>query len=161
MTTGKLNVLEHSPDDHTLTVGDAIHVHLDGLFKKLVYEHRPLGRRFDGKSHVVADFVVTVNNLHRAPTEHERRAHQHRVAKLVRRRERFFLVRRESVRRLRNPEPVEHCREQFPVFRDFDVLRRRADDVDTVLLESEREVQRRLAAELHDRTPALLALVNV
>ena len=58
-------------------------------------------------------------------------------------------------------ELVQHRREQLAVFGDFDALRRGADDVDAVLLQAEREVQRRLSAELRDGAPAFLPLVNV
>jgi hypothetical protein len=55
----------------------------------------------------------------------------------------------------------QHRREQLAVLGDLDALRRGADDVDAVLLQAQREVERRLAAELRDGAPAFLALVNV
>ena len=62
---------------------------------------------------------------------------------------------------MRNVQLRQHRREQLAVFRDLDALRRGADDVDAVLLQAEREVQRRLAAELRDRAPAFFPLINV
>ena len=75
--------------------------------------------------------------------------------------ERLGFVRGEAVRRLRNVQLVEHRREQLAVLGDLDALRRGADDVDAVFLQAEREVQRRLAAELRDGAPAFFAFVNV
>ena len=80
---------------------------------------------------------------------------------MLRRVERFGFVRGEAVRRLRNVQLVQHRREEFAVFGDFDALRRGADDVDAVFLQAEREVQRRLPAELRDGAPAFLPLVNM
>jgi hypothetical protein len=75
--------------------------------------------------------------------------------------ERFGFVGGQAVGRLRNAQLGQHGGEEFAVFGDLDALRRGADDVDAVFLQSERQVQRRLAAELGDGAPALFALVNV
>ena len=37
MTAGKLDVFQHPTDDDGLAIGNAIHVHLDGFFQKLVH----------------------------------------------------------------------------------------------------------------------------
>ncbi len=142
-------------------VGDAIHVHLGGVLQKFVHEHRAFGRGFDGKTHVMLQLGVGINNLHRAPAEHEGRADQDRIAQFLGRGERFLDVRGQAVGRLGNFQLVEHRGEELAVFGDFDALRRGADDVDAVFLEAEREVQRRLAAELRDGAPAFFAFVNV
>ena len=75
--------------------------------------------------------------------------------------ERFCFIGRQTIRWLGNFQLVEHRGEELAVFGDLDFLRRRADDVDAVLLEAERQVQRRLPAELGDGPPALLPLVDV
>ncbi len=55
----------------------------------------------------------------------------------------------------------QHRREELAVLGDLDALGRGADDVDAVLLQAQRQVQRGLAAELRNGPPAFLALVNV
>ncbi len=75
--------------------------------------------------------------------------------------ERFGFVGGDAVGRLRNVQLAQHRGEELAVFGDLDALRRGADDVDAVLLQAEREVQRRLPAELRDGAPAFLPLVNV
>ena len=55
----------------------------------------------------------------------------------------------------------QHRGEELAVLGDLDALRRGADDVDAVFLEAEREVQRRLPAELRNGPPASFPLVNV
>ena len=88
-------------------VGDAIHVHLGGVFEEFVHEHRAFGRGFDGEAHVVLQLGVGIDNLHRAPAEHEAGAHQDRIAERLGDRERFGFVGGEAVRRLRD---VRACR---------------------------------------------------
>jgi hypothetical protein len=73
----------------------------------------------------------------------------------------FGLVGGQAVGRLRNVQLVEHGREQLAVLGDLNALRRGADDVDAVFLQGQRQVQRRLAAELRDGAPAFFPLVNV
>ena len=104
---------------------------------------------------------VGINNLHRPPAEHERRTDEHRIIQFFGDLERLAFVGGNTVGRLRNFELVEHRGEELAVLGDFDALWRGADDVDAVFLEAEREVERRLAAELRDGAPALLAFVNV
>ena len=142
-------------------IGDAIHIHLGGVFEKFVHEHRAFRRSFDGKAHVMRQFRIGINDLHRAAAEHERRPDEDGITQLVRRGERFGFVGGEAVGRLRNVQLAQHGREQFAVFGDLDALRRGADDVDAVFLQAQREVQRRLAAELGDGAPAFFALINM
>src|SRR5204863_9794171 len=61
----------------------------------------------------------------------------------------------------RNLQLVQQRGEELAVFGDFNALRRRADDVNAVLLQSERQIERRLPAELRDGAPAFFPLVNV
>ena len=169
MHAGKFDVLQHAADDdgafvrifEMADVGDAIHVHFRGVFEKFVHEHRAFRRSLDGKLHVMRQLRVGINNLHRAAAQHEARAHEHRISQPFGNDERFFRIRGEAVWRLRNVQFVEHRREQLAVLGDFDALRRGADDVDAVFLQAEREIQRRLPAELRDGAPAFFAFVNV
>ncbi len=109
----------------------------------------------------MSQFAVRINNLHRSPAEHKGRADQDRVAQLARGGVRFGFVDGQAVGRLRDIELAQERGEEFAVFGDFDALRRGADDVDAVLLQTQRQVKRGLAAELGDRAPAPFALVNV
>ena len=168
---GKLDVLQHSTDDNGAFFGvrsfkladisNAIHVNLRGVLQKFVHEHRAFRRGLDGETHVMLKFGVGINDLHRAAAQHKGRTDQNRVAEFFGDLERLGFVGGNPVGRLRNFELVEHRGEEFAVLGDFNALRRGADDVDAIFLQTEREVERRLAAELRDGAPALLALVNV
>jgi len=166
MHTGELNVFQHAADDDRLSVRqadvrDAIHIHLRGVLEKFVHQHRAFRRGLHREPHVMRQFRVRINDLHRAAAQHETRAHQHRIPQALGGDERLGLVRGQAVRRLRDVQPGQHGREQLAVLGDLDALRRGADDVHAVLLQAQREIQRRLPAELRDRAPALFAFVDV
>ena len=142
-------------------VGNAVHVHLGGVFEELVHEHGPLGRRLDGEAHVVLQFRVRVNDLHRPSAEHEAGAHEYGVTQLLGGRQGLDFVGRDAIGRLRDFQPVEHCREQLAILGNLDALRAGAEDVHAVFLEAQGQVERRLPAELRDGAPASFTLVNV
>ena len=166
---GELDVFEQRADDDRAFVrvlelphvGDAIDIDFGGVFQKFVHQHGPLRRSLDGEPHVMSQFAVRINNLHRPAAEHEGRADQDRVAELARGGVRLGFIDRQAVGRLRDIELAQERGEKFAVFGDFDALRRGADDVDAVLLQTQRQIKRGLAAELSDGAPAAFALVNV
>ena len=142
-------------------VRDAIHVHLGRVFQKFVHEHRPFRGSLHRKTHVMLKLGIGINDLHRASAEDEGRADEDRIVQFLRHRERLGFVGGQAVGRLRNFQLVEHRGEKLAVLGDLDALGRGADDVDAVFLEAERQVQRRLPAELRNRPPAAFPLVNV
>ena len=75
--------------------------------------------------------------------------------------ERIGLVHRRAVRGRFQPSLVEDGRELLPVLGELDALGRRADHVDAIFLQRSREVQRRLAAKLHNHPVALFLLINL
>jgi hypothetical protein len=111
-------------------------------------------------AHDRLELVLAVEDEHAAAAQHERRPHQHRVTDLGRRADRLGFRQGDAIRRLPELHLVEHRREELPVLRDLDALRRGADDVDAVRLQRAGEIQRRLAAELHDGADAALLLVD-
>ena len=56
---------------------------------------------------------------------------------------------------------MQHGGKHLAILRALNALRAGAEDVDAVGLQTEREVQRCLPAELDDDAPALFALINV
>ena len=163
MHAGKFHVLEHTADhDRTiLSVGNAVHIHLGGVFQKFVHQHRPLRRCLHRVLHVMAQLVIRIHNLHRAPAEHEGWPHEHGIAQLLRLGHRLLFVGSQAVRRLRDVQLVQHGGKHLAILRALDALRAGAEDVDAVGLQTKREVQRCLPAELGDGAPAIFPLVNV
>ena len=163
MHAGKFHMLEHAADHDRaiLGVGNAVHIHLGGVFQKFIHQHRPLRRRLHRVLHVMAQLVIRIHNLHRAPAEHEGRPHEHGIAQFLRLGHRFLFVGGQAVRRLRDVQLVQHGGKHLAILRALDALRAGAEDVDAVGLQTEREVQRCLPAELGDGAPAIFPLVNV
>ena len=169
MDAGKFDVLQEPADDNRAAVGigemadigNAIHIHLGGVFQEFVHQDGPFGGGFDGEPHVMLQFGVGINDLHGAPAEDKGGADQNGVAEFAGGQEGFGLVGGQAVGGLGDAQLVQHGGEQFAVLGDFDALGRGADDVDAVLLERQGEVERGLASELCDGAPAFLALVNV
>ena len=170
MHAGKFDVLQHAADDdgalarirEMAHVRDAIHVHFGGVFQKFVHQHRPLRRSFDGEAHVMLQLGVGINDLHRAAAEHEARAAPARdsrascaassaSASLVARPFGgcgMFSLCSIAANSLRSSAISMLCGEVPMMLTPF-------------FCKPEREVQRRLPAELRDGAPAFFPLVNV
>ena len=151
MHAGFLDVLHDAADQHVaFGVGDDVDVDFAGMIEEAVEQHR----RGFGDAHGLADVArkigVVVHDLHRAAAEHVARAHDERIADLARERERFVGVARDAVRRLRQPELVDELLETLAILGEVDRIGRRADDRRAGGFERARELQRRLAAVLHD-----------
>ncbi len=97
-----------------------------------------------------------MHDLHRPPAEHVGRAHDQRVTDLLRQRDRRLRVSRGAVGRLPELQLDEHFLETLAVFRTIDHVRIGTDDRHAVGVEILRELQRRLAAVLHDHAERLL-----
>ena len=66
---------------------------------------------------------------------------------------------RRAARRLRDAEIPQQLREALAILGKIDRVRRRAEDPDARLLQRERQLKRRLAAELHDARHVGVALL--
>ena len=153
---GLLDVL-HDPADHdALAVADRVDVDLDRVVQEAVEQHRAVVADLDRLAHVALELALLVHDLHRAAAQHVARAHDQRVADLLGGRDRGGLGARRAVRRLPEAEPVQHLLEALAVLGHVDRVGRGADDRHAVALEVARELERRLAAELHDDAPRLL-----
>ena len=63
---------------------------------------------------------------------------------------RFLRGRGDAARRLRDAELPQQLREALAILGEVDRIRRGADDLDARFLQRQRQLQRRLPAELHD-----------
>ena len=111
-----------------------------------------------GAQQVVLEAGERVDDLHRAPAEHVARAHEQREADARRGGQRLLVgVRGREGRRLQ-PEPAEQRAEAPAVLGEVDRLGRGAEQRHARGLEAGGELERRLAAELHDHALGLLDL---
>ena len=156
MHAGLLDVLHDAADQHFLAVADRVDVDLDRVVQEAVEQHRRIVADLHRLAHVALEVALLVHDLHRAPAQHVRRPHDERIADLVGRGDRRLLGARGAVGRLQELQPVQQLLEALAVLGHVDHVGRRADDRHAVALEVARELERRLAAVLHDHAPRLL-----
>ncbi len=149
------DVLHHAADEHGFAIRNAIHVAFDRVVQEAVEQHRRVVRHLHGLAHVALEVARLVDDFHRAAAQHVRRTHHQRIADFVGELERFVFGARGAVRRLTQAEVLQQLLETLAVFGGVDHVRRRADDRHAVRFEIERELQRRLAAVLHDHADRL------
>jgi hypothetical protein len=75
-----LDVLEDAADDDVRAVGQAVHVHLEGVLQEAVEEDRVLGAGLHGAAHGLGQRRLVVGHEHGAAAQHVGGAHQHRIA---------------------------------------------------------------------------------
>ena len=94
-----------------------------------------------------------MHHLHGAAAEYVRRAHHQRVADFFGQHQGFFFVAGNAVRRLAQAEVVQDFLEAFAVFGGINRIGGGADDVHTVFHQSVGQLQRSLAAVMHNHAP--------
>ena len=156
MHAGLLDVLHDGADVDVLAVADRVHVDLDGVLEELVDEHGVLGAHADRRVHVVLELLGAVDDLHGAAAEHVRRPHEQRVADARGDLRGLGGRGREAVLGAADAELLEQAAEAPAVLGEVDGLLRRAQDGDAGLGERAGDLERRLAAELHDDAPGPL-----
>ena len=171
MDAGLLDVLHDAGDEGVLAVGEAIDVDLGRVGEVAVEQQRVLAEhrvdlaglvvriaRLDVVRHqlgqraeqVVAELALLADDLHRAPAEHVGRAHDERIAEVGRDQPRLLDRIGDAVLRLLQLELIEQLLEAVAVLGEVDRVGRGAEDRDVRLLQRLGELERRLAAELHD-----------
>ena len=171
MDAGFLDVLHDADDEGVLAVAEAIDVDLDGV-GQIAVEQQRIGAehgvdlaglvvrvaRLDvaghqlrqGAEQIVAELVVLADDLHGAAAEHIGRAHHQRQPEIGGHQPRLLDRIGDAVLRLLQPQLVEHALEAVAVFGEIDGVGRGAEDRHVGRFQRARELQRGLAAELHD-----------
>ena len=108
-------------------VAERVHVHLDRVLEEAVQEDRPGAVAVLGALQVVRERLAGVTDLHGAAAEHVARAHQQRVADVVRGAERLARGRGGGIRRAVQPQLVQQRPEAGPVLGEVDRLDRRPE----------------------------------
>ena len=159
MDAGFLDVLHDAADDDGARgIRHAVDVEFLGVFEEAIEEDRPVVRDVDGRGHVTVERGHVVDDGHVAATEHVRRAHHHGEADLGGHLAGFGARHGRAARRLRDAEIPQQLRETLAVFGEVDRVGRRADDRHARLLQRQRELERRLTAELHHHRDLGIAL---
>src|SRR5579862_1666616 len=138
-----LDVLHDRGDVGVEAVAQRVDVDLDRILEKAVDEHAAEHRH-------LAHLVVAEADAHRPAAEDVRRTDEHRVADLVRHRDRLVARRRHPPPRRADVVRAQEAREALAVLGEVDRVVRRPQDLVAGLLDRARELQRRLPAELDD-----------
>ena len=160
MHPGLLDVLHDGADHHVAPVADRVHIHFDGLVEEAVEQHRRVVGDIHRAAEVAGQLLFVVDDLHGPPAEHVGRPHDDGKADLPRPLQAVLNAGGGAVGRLLQAELVEHGLEALPVLGAVDGVRAGADDGHPRPLELLDELQRRLAAELHDHSVRALHIDN-
>ena len=152
MDAGLLDVLHDAGNHDIFTVRKRVDVDLDRVFEEVIDQHGTVLGILDRLLHVTNDRILVVGDHHGAATEHVRGPHQHGIPDALRTFDGLFERSRHRARGLRDFEFVEQFAEALAVFAEIDGFGRSPDDGDTGGLERQRQVERSLAAELHNHS---------
>ncbi len=161
MHAGLLDVLHDAGDQHVVAVAERVHVHFGGVFQEAVDQHRAILREGDRFAHVLAHHLLVVGDHHGAPAQHVAGPHQHRIADARGHRAGLFDAGGGAVVGAGNLQVVEQLAEQLAVFGQVDVFGVGADDRHAEALQRQRQIERRLPAELHDHAVGLFGIDDV
>ncbi len=151
-----LDMLHDAGDEDVLVlVGHRIDIDLDGVAQVGIDQHRIGARDLHGVAHVPLDGLTVVDDLHGAATQKVGRPDDDRIADLFGDLDSLLLRRRGAVGRLAQRELVDQLLEALAILGEIDRVGRRAEDRDAGRLERLCELERRLAAELHDQAQQL------
>ena len=161
MHAGFLDVLHDAGDQHVGAVAERVHVHFGGVIQEAVHQHGAVLREGHRLAHVLAHHLLVVGDHHGAPAQHIAGTHQHRIADARGHRAGFLHAGGGAVGGARNLQLVEQLAEQLAILGQIDVLGIGADDGHAEALERQRQIERRLPAELHDHAIGLFGIDDV
>ena len=159
MDAGLLDVLHDAGDVGVLAVAEAIDIDLDGVGEIAVDQQRPLGRDDQFRrpvevagepDEVAVELRAVVHDLHGAAAQHIGRPDHDRIADAVGGGARLLRARGDAALRLAQLELFEQLLEAVAVLGEVDGVGRGAEDRHLGLLQRLGELERGLAAELHD-----------
>ena len=153
-----LDVLHDAGDDDVLAVAEGVDVELVGILEEPVDQDGPVRKGGDGLLENRLEGVLVVGDAHRAAAEHVARADEEREAEPAADLEALGDVARGAPRRRLEVHVPQQLAEALAVLGAVDRVRAEVPRIGTpAALERLRELQRRLAAELHEDALRLLA----
>ncbi len=148
---GFLDVLHDAADDDGAGgIHHGVDVELEGVFQEPIDQHRAVVRHVDGAAHVAVERLRVVHDGHAAAAEHVGRTHDDGIPDALGHLPRLVARHGRATFGLRNPEVPEQAREALAILGQVDRVRRRPEDLHARFEQRQRELQRRLPAELHD-----------
>ena len=138
------------PDHHVRAVADGVHVHFAGIGQETVEQHRRILGDAHRHAHVTLQILARMDDLHGAAAEHIGGPHHQRIADFIRQLHGLVGGARSGIGRLQQFQLLHQFLEPFAVLGDVDGLGAGADDRRARCFQSLGELERRLAAVLHD-----------
>jgi len=155
MHAGLLDVLHDAADQHVRAVAHRVHVDLDGQIEKAVEQHRAVVGNFHRIDHVLTQVILVEHHFHGAPAEHVARTHDQRETDFARHDHGRLLGARRGIGGLLELQARHQFLEPLPVLGDIDAVGRGPDDRRAGGGQRTRQLERRLAAVLHDHPHGL------
>ena len=150
MNAGFLDVLHDAGDEDVLAVADRVDIDLDGIGEIAVDQHRAVARDDHRLGDVALELGIVLDDFHGAAAQHIGRADHHGEADALGDLLRFGAGIGDAVLGLAQFQFLEELGEAVAVFGQVDGIGRRAEDGHAGLFQGAGQLQRRLAAELHD-----------
>src|SRR5579864_4955106 len=158
MNPGVLDVLHDTANYDALAVGDRVNVNLDRAVEITIDEQRTFLGRVQRLFEITPQPLLVGNDLHRTPAKHVGRPNQYGIADLRRAVYRFGGATGKNALRLPQVEAFDQLIESFAIFGPVDRVGRSAKNPNSRTRKRHRQLERRLAAKLHDHAHRLLAL---
>ena len=155
MHAGLFDVFHDAADQGGFAVGNAIDVDLNRIVEEAVQQDWRIMRHLDRFAHVALEVALLMDDFHGTAAEDIRWPHDQRIADFRCQAQGIFFGARSAVRRLAQAQLMQQFLETLAVFGSIDHVWRRADDRHAIGFEIERQLQRRLAAVLHDHAVRL------
>lgn len=156
MHASLLDVLHDAANQHHFAVADGVHIHFYRVVEEAVEQHWRIVRHAHSGLEVAAQVGFVINDFHRAAAQHVRRTHHQRVANFFRLLNGLFDSGHGGVRRLFQLQTVNRLLETLAVFRTVNRVRAGADNRHACCFQRAGQLQRGLAAVLHDNAFWLL-----
>ena len=150
MDAGLFDVLHHPAEVQLFAVVEGVDVDLYGVLQEAVHQHRMLRCHLGGMGDVPGQAGLVIDDLHAAPAQHIRGAHQHGVSDAVGYPLRVLEADGGAVLRRDQLRALQHLIELAAVLGQVDRLRAGSQDPHAGRGELMGELQRGLAAQLDE-----------
>ncbi|MNB90570.1 hypothetical protein D3C75_376300 [compost metagenome] len=156
MNARLLDVFHDATNQHHFAVADGIDIHFYCIIQEAVQQHRRIVRDADGGLEVTAQVCFVVDDFHCAAAQHVRRTHHQRVTNLFGLLNGHFNCGDGGVGWLFQLQTIYRLLETLAIFCPVNRIRTGTDNRHTCGFQRARQLQRGLAAVLHDNALRLL-----
>ena len=158
---GFFDVLHHAADQSPRAVAQAIDVHFNGGFEELVDQDGLVRRGFESLKHIAAEGFLVVDDFHGPAAENIAGADEHGIADSSGRVDRLRQIEGDAVGRLFQLQAIHQALEALAILGQVDAVNAGPNDGSAGRFQRLRQIERRLAAELHDQSFRLHPVADI